>query len=185
VEWIQEKQLIFKLCSIFLGYPSKDWVGNKEMEEIIHSIEDIKVQKALFTFWNYTLETDFDTLTTEYVRWFDLRESTTLYLTYGIFGDNRERGPAFVKLKMEFAKAGFYLKENELPDYLPLILDFASIADIQYVKKVFAIHYKAIETLYTAMSKEKMPYNHLLDACMVTIDRLLPSASENMNHNAV
>ncbi len=116
MEWIQEKQLIFKLCSIFLRHPTKDWVGNKEIEELIRSIEDKKVQKSILTFWEYTVETDFETLAKEYVRWFDLSESTTLYLTYGIFGDNRERGPAFVKLKMVFAKAGFYLKENELPD---------------------------------------------------------------------
>ncbi|MDG3086584.1 hypothetical protein P7F88_10845 [Vibrio hannami] len=66
-----------------------------------------------------------------------LANKKPLYLTHGRFGENRERGLAFVKLKMEFAKAGFYIKNDELPDYLPLILEFASIADKTLFKKCF------------------------------------------------
>ena len=58
-------------------------------------------------------------------------------------------------LAMEFAKAGFYLTDTELPDYLPLVLEFASIAESKYVQRVLAIHGKAIVTLYEALKKEE------------------------------
>lgn len=182
--WIWEKQLTFKLCSIMLRYPSKEWKNNEEFYEFILSIENHRIQKSLLAFWTYCKETNWEELTMNYVRWFDISESTTMYLTYGIFGDNRERGPAFVKLKMEFAKAGFYMKENELPDYLPLILDFASIADEHFVKKVLSIHYQAIKKLYDNLLEENIPYLHLLDASMAAMDDLLQVKEQKINHNA-
>jgi nitrate reductase delta subunit len=182
--WIQEKQLIFKLSSIMLRYPSKEWCGNEDFYELILSIEDQKIQEALLNFWSYATDTDWETLTVNYVSWFDLSDSTTMYLTYGIFGDNRERGPAFVKLKMEYAKAGFYLKENELPDYLPLILDFVSMAEKVYAKRVLSIHYKAIEDLYIKLSEENIPYVHLLHVCMMAMESMLYTKDEKINHHA-
>ncbi|NEX79062.1 nitrate reductase molybdenum cofactor assembly chaperone [Bacillus thermocopriae] len=184
VPWTEEKQLIFKLCSIMLRYPDQAWVKSEEMLDMISSLEDQKVKKAFLAFWDYISKTSWEELTENYVRWFDLSESTTLYLTYGIFGDNRERGPAFVRLKLEFAKAGFYLKENELPDYLPLILEFASVAEPKYAQKVFAIHWKAITNLLEALKKEQNPYMNLVHICVMTMESVLPKTVQKMNHHA-
>lgn len=167
-----------------LRYPDKDWFENDEIKEMIHSLEDNKVKNSLLAFWEYASETSWDELTENYVKWFDLSESKTLYLTYNIFGDNRERGQAFVKLKMEFAKAGFYLIENELPDYLPLILEFASIAEYTFVQRVLSIHYKAVHSLWEELKKDHNPYAHLLEACFITIGKILPSTEREINHHA-
>lgn len=168
---------------MMLRYPDKEWVQSDEMQELIQSVEEDEMRHAFLSFWDYVRETSWEDLAENYVRWFDLTESTTLYLTYGIFGDNRERGPAFVKLKMEFAKAGFYIKENELPDYLPLILEFASMAELKYAKKVLAIHLKAIDSLFEGLNKQKNPYAYLVSACLMEIDNLLPRKEERINHN--
>ncbi|WP_071394936.1 nitrate reductase molybdenum cofactor assembly chaperone [Bacillus tuaregi] len=177
-------QLTFKLCSIMLRYPDKEWVDNEEIQELILSIENEEVRSSILSFWNYTREMSWEELAENYVRWFDLTENTTLYLTYGIFGDNRERGPAFVKLKLEFAKAGFYIKENELPDYLPLILDFASIAELKCVTKVLAIHLKAIKALNKELHKQMNPYAYLVKAALIIIESLLPRKEERIDHHA-
>lgn len=182
--WVEENQLAFKLCSVMLRYPDQAWVKKEEMLDLILSIEDKEMRESFLAFWNYVKKTSWEELTENYVRWFDLAESTTMYMTYGIFGDNRERGPAFVKLKMEYAKAGFYLKENELPDYLPLILDFASIAEQKYVQKVLAIHKKAIDTLQEELKNDENPYAHLLDVCELAMVKLLPIKEQTINHHA-
>jgi nitrate reductase molybdenum cofactor assembly chaperone NarJ/NarW len=179
-----EKQLIFKLCSIMLRYPDQAWVHNEEMVELVEELEDGKIRRALLGFLEYVQETSWESLTENYVRWFDLSESTTLYLTYGIFGDNRERGPAFVQLKMEFAKAGFYLTENELPDYLPLVLEFASIAEPKHVQKVLGIHGKAIAKLHETLQGEQNPYTSVLEAVLAAMAMLMPEREQNVNHNA-
>ena len=62
-----------------------------------------------------------------YVQTFDLRRRCALYLTYYRYGDTRKRGMAMVAFKTAYRDAGFDPCEDELPDYLPMVLDFAAL----------------------------------------------------------
>lgn len=181
---VEELRLALKLCSLFLRYPEEEWVNNKELEMAVDSIQNRGLQHCISQFISYTKGTPFRQLDENYVRWFDFSEQTSLYLTHGIFGDNRERGLAFVKLKMEFAKAGFYIKNGELPDYLPLILEFAAVAEEQFIQKMFLIHKKAIDTLLAELEKKDNPYAYLLKAVVTIAAIFLPTKGENEQHHA-
>ncbi|MDE1392019.1 nitrate reductase molybdenum cofactor assembly chaperone [Bacillus paralicheniformis] len=183
-QWMEEDRLVFKLCSLFLRYPDKEWTESEEASQIVDEINDKGMKYCLRRFLTYVNETSFKEMCENYVRWFDFSEPKTLYLTHGRFGENRERGLAFVKLKMEFAKAGFYIKNDELPDYLPLILEFASIAEKDFVQKVFLIHKKAIDLLLTELEKEDNPYGFLLKACLAAIATHLPPSEKDTDHHA-
>ncbi|MDP5275315.1 nitrate reductase molybdenum cofactor assembly chaperone [Chengkuizengella axinellae] len=167
---MEDSQKIFKLVSILLQYPEKEWKNNKELHEEISNLQDAGIKKRFLTFLTYLDNQSMNELWKNYVNIFDFNEKTTLYLTYIIFGDNRERGPAFVKLKQEFAEAGFMLEHDELPDYLPLILEFASIAPRENASKLFKIHRKAIDLLHVELEKMTSPYVNLLEICRATID---------------
>ncbi len=65
-------------------------------------------------------------LETEYVETFDRGRSTSLHLFEHVHGDSRDRGPAMIDLAQTYAAAGLLLKEGELPDYLPAVLEFVS-----------------------------------------------------------
>jgi nitrate reductase delta subunit len=67
-----------------------------------------------------------DTVARHYVETFDLRRRCALYLTYFRHGDTRKRGMAMVEFKTAYRVAGLVPAENELPDYLPMVLDFAA-----------------------------------------------------------
>jgi nitrate reductase delta subunit len=62
----------------------------------------------------------------EYVETFDRGRATSLHLFEHVHGDSRERGPAMIDLARTYAAAGLMLKEGELPDFLPVVLEFAS-----------------------------------------------------------
>jgi nitrate reductase delta subunit len=63
----------------------------------------------------------------DYVQLFDSGRRTSLHLFEHVHGDSRERGPAMIDLAQTFEKAGLYLTpEGTLPDYLPVVLEFAS-----------------------------------------------------------
>ncbi|GAA4345767.1 nitrate reductase molybdenum cofactor assembly chaperone [Variovorax defluvii] len=62
----------------------------------------------------------------DYVELFDRGRGTALHLFEHVHGDSRERGPAMIDLAQTYARAGLMLKEGELPDYLPAVLEFAS-----------------------------------------------------------
>jgi nitrate reductase delta subunit len=57
---------------------------------------------------------------------FDRGRRTALHLFEHVHGDSRDRGPAMIDLAQTYEKAGLYLAEGELPDHLPVVLEFAS-----------------------------------------------------------
>lgn len=68
-------------------------------------------------------------LQAEYVGLFDRGRSTSLLLFEHVHGESRERGQAMIDLMAEYNAAGFELDARELPDYLPLFLEYLSTRD--------------------------------------------------------
>jgi nitrate reductase delta subunit len=62
----------------------------------------------------------------EYVQIFDRGRATSLHLFEHVHGDSRDRGPAMIDLARTYEEAGLYLAEGELPDFLPVVLEFTS-----------------------------------------------------------
>ena len=59
-----------------------------------------------------------------YVELFDRGRTTSLNLFEHVHGESRERGAAMVDLSQTYERAGYRLAANELPDYLPVLLEF-------------------------------------------------------------
>lgn len=178
---MEEPNLVLKLCSLLLEYPQKEWIENSDLKKATETIGNKRIKNEIISFFRYLESAPYPVLCEKYVKQFDFSSETTLYLTYGIFGDNRERGPALVKLKMEFAKGGYFVKDEELPDYLPLFLEFASIAEKDFVQRVFLIYKKQIERLKEKLEEEKSPYLHLLSACFYAFEGLFNHPIEQIN----
>ena len=65
-----------------------------------------------------------------YVELFDLHRSQTLYLSYWTDGDTRRRGETLAGFKQRYRDSGFLVDTGgELPDYLPMVLEYAAVAD--------------------------------------------------------
>ena len=61
-----------------------------------------------------------------YVERFDRGRATSLHLFEHVHGEARDRGQAMVELKALYERAGLHLAANELPDYLPVVLEYLS-----------------------------------------------------------
>lgn len=64
----------------------------------------------------------------DFVRLFDRGRATSLHLFEHVHGDTRNRGPAMVELVAVYDANGFAMTGHELPDYLPLVLEFCAVA---------------------------------------------------------
>lgn len=62
----------------------------------------------------------------DYVATFDSGKQVSLHLFEHIHGESRDRGPAMVELRMAYQEQGLEIDTNELPDYLPLFLEFCA-----------------------------------------------------------
>ena len=72
---------------------------------------------------------DPEAITAEYVKTFDFNKKANMYSTYGQLGEVRERGPALLKLKQIYEEEDMILSGEELPDYLPLVLEYVAVAE--------------------------------------------------------
>ncbi|GAB3434264.1 nitrate reductase molybdenum cofactor assembly chaperone [Massilia solisilvae] len=65
----------------------------------------------------------------EYVGTFDRNPSHSLHLFEHIHGESRDRGQAMVDLMQEYQRHGLKMEGDDLPDYVPLFLEFLSLLD--------------------------------------------------------
>src|SRR5690625_33742 len=125
VNRMNKQQKIFKIAGLLLHYPEKEWIENLEAIEIeISSLKDLSINNYFQSFKKYLTTNTYEDLCERYVKTFDFNGVSTLNLTYNVFKDSRERGNALVQLREIFSKSQFYPITDELPDYVPLILEF-------------------------------------------------------------
>ena len=106
----------------------------------------------------------------------DLNKRSGLYLTFYGEGDKRERGTALLRLKRMYRAGGLPLQGTELPDYLPVMLEFAAAAPPGYGEVVLREHHAALELVRLSLRERESPYAHLIDAVCLTLGA--PSAAD-------
>jgi nitrate reductase delta subunit len=114
-------------------------------------------------------------LEAEYVTTFDLARRRSLYLTYYSYGDTRKRGVALVEFKQAFARAGFELAADELPDHLAVVLEFGSTGDEtaqESALRLLLAHRAGLELLRLALLDAGSPYAGAVVAVCATLPPL-------------
>ena len=163
----------YKLLSVLLRYPDAALVeARDEVREAIDALPETAAKRSLAAFGRYLDAADAGALARAYVETFDLHRRTSLYLTYYVHGDTRKRGMALLRLKRLYAAAGLEPATGELPDYLPLMLEFAALAPDGLGETLLREHRPSLELLRRGLDEAESPYAHLLDALTAGLPRL-------------
>lgn len=147
-----------KLLSLLLQYPS---------DELITARAELAAEARggpLTEFCEWWASVEPRALRQAYVETFDFTRRNSLYLTYHVHGDRRQRGIALLRLKQRYAATGLELLDGELPDYLPVMLEFASLAPKDVGIAALAEHRDAIELVRASLHDQRSPFAPLLDA---------------------
>jgi nitrate reductase delta subunit len=144
----------------------------EEIEDAIAALPRSQAKDSLGRFAGYVAVRTQLELAAAYVETFDLRRHTSLYLTWYVHGDTRRRGMALLRLKRLYAAAGLELAGDELPDYLPLVLEFAALAPDDAGDALLREHRPSLEHLRRALHEDESPYADLLDALCAGLPRL-------------
>ncbi len=100
-----------------------------------------------------------------YVQTFDLTPRNALHLTAHLLEEqDRRRGPALIRLAEYYRAAGLCITAGELPDYLPAILEFASMLEPQAAAGFLAEAEEALDVLEGNLRSAGSPYALLVDA---------------------
>lgn len=152
----------YKLASVLLQYPTLalfDGIGY--LEAVAGSFSRASREPA-GAFLAWLRATPPNEAAQHYVETFDLRRRCALYLTYYRYGDTRNRGMAMLAFKTAYRAAGYEASGDELPDYLPLVLDFAALCPRG--EKLLRAHRADLELLRRALAQAGTPYAGVVEA---------------------
>jgi nitrate reductase delta subunit len=168
---------VYKLCSVLLQYPDHEILASREdLLAAADELPDSSATSALRRFGAWYAASDPLALRQHYVQTFDLDKRSGLYLTFYGDGDRRQRGMALLRLKRLYRAAGLPLEGSELPDYLPVMLEFAAAAPRGRGEVVLREHRAALELVRRSLHERGTPYADLVEAVCLTVGE--PSAAD-------
>lgn len=133
--------LTFKALSALLTYPGEDLVATAPAIADVLALEGLVGEPAragLAPLIEELAQDDLFALQEAYVGLFDRTRRLSLHLFEHVHGESRDRGQAMVDLAALYEKGGLVLIANELPDYLPLFLEFLSTRPLAEARGLIA-----------------------------------------------
>ncbi|MGW2228193.1 nitrate reductase molybdenum cofactor assembly chaperone [Streptomyces formicae] len=107
-------------------------------------------------------------LAAHYTDVFDTRNRRCLYLTWWSDGDTRNRGLSLVRVKRVYREHGLEFTSEELPDFLPVLLEFAAREEAAGTA-LLEEHRAGLELLRLAVTDVGTPYARVLEAVCGTL----------------
>jgi nitrate reductase delta subunit len=164
---------LLKLVAISLQYPSEDIkLGLESLDQVVAELDHQAGKQRCRDFFTYYRRTPLLRLQEEYCRTFDLNPNTALNLSYHKWGDGRERGQALAKLQKRYLESGYEPFGGELPDYLPLILEFLSVCTEAASWEIVQEYKTEVAALAGKLKEDQSPYAALLEIIAKLFDNL-------------
>lgn len=138
---------LYPVLSALLGYPEAPLQA--AMPEIEQALDAWPAAGAVLAPLTGPLrDSPLIALQEQYVATFDRSPAHSLHLFEHVHGESRDRGQAMVDLIDEYRRAGFEPVANELPDYVPLFLEFlGALADDGQAQRAEQLLGEAIHVL--------------------------------------
>jgi len=99
-----------------------------------------------------------------YVLLFDRTRSLSLHLFEHVHGESRDRGQAMIDLKSQYEQAGLMMSAAELPDFLPLFLEFLATRPLKDACELLGQPAHIFAALAERLRKRKSPYEAVFRA---------------------
>jgi nitrate reductase delta subunit len=154
----------FKVLSLLLSYPQAEWVNELHLMEAVLEQEESKNSLALpqlSALFNALRAEPLLDLEQNYVATFDRNPSHSLHLFEHIHGESRDRGMAMVNLIEEYRKHGLDMDADELPDFVPLFLEYLTQLDDQDALNMLGETIDVMALIGRKLKGNNSPYQHV------------------------
>ncbi len=161
------------MFALLLRYPETDWLGAlPELETVLR--EERRGNRAaaehVEPLLGYLRTTPLLDAQMHYVETFDRQPAHALYLYEHLFGESRARGGALVELLGHYRHCGLELDCDELPDYLPVFLEFLSVLPRRDARHHLRPVAGVLRSLHRRLEEAQTPYASVLAG----LNRLIP-----------
>jgi nitrate reductase molybdenum cofactor assembly chaperone NarJ/NarW len=170
----------FKALSALLSYPN---------EELVRAVPDLREaigregvltgepRFALNLLIRELATGDLIDLQERYVELFDRTRSLSLHLFEHVHGESRDRGQAMIDLQALYESHGLAIGTAELPDYLPLFLEFLSICPLDEACKTLGQAAHILAAIGERLGKRQSLYAAMFDA-LAALSALKPDPAQ-------
>lgn len=154
-------------------YLAASWCLSHPDEELLGRIPLVRRALAEFPGLDRPFQDVLQALTTaplgesqaRYVQEFDLSRRHALHLSYWTDGDTRRRGEVLASFKQVYRDSGMLVDlHGELPDYLPMVLEFAATVDLDAGRKLLTDYRASLEMLRLALADDNLPQAAVVQA---------------------
>lgn len=165
----------YKLLAVLLDYPGGEIIDDLRSAAaekggalgLVDSVDRDRLFSAdeharIAGFIDWALAQDQTELEGRYVKTFDLTPEHSLHLTHHVFGDDKNRGPALIDLSEYYKSFGLQHDEHEIPDYLPMMLEFVSQLEETEARVFLTDAVKVFNVLASNLEKAESPYAALV-----------------------
>jgi nitrate reductase delta subunit len=168
----QGRRDAWQVTSALLRYPDENLVS--ALPSIREGVESSRLpdKKKLIALIDDWIAREPIELQQDYVQTFDLAKRCALHVSWFQYGDRRQRGMVLLKLKRRYMEFEMFPAEDELPDWLPLMLEFAAAAPSPEGASLLQEWRAAIELIRRSLSEQDSEYTVLLDLIVATLPKL-------------
>ncbi len=164
---------ILRVLSLLLDYPTQQLIDAKvEIKQLIDQADDLSevAKQSLHIFIDQRFSMNVMDWQSEYDGLFERGRSLGLWLFEHVHGESRDRGQAMVDLMNEYQKAGLEIDQAELPDYIPLFLEFLSTQGEQNAQSWLQEVEHILAVLLCRLEKRESDYVVLFETLLMIAD---------------
>jgi nitrate reductase delta subunit len=161
---MNETNKYIKVVSLLMQYPDEAYFSSlPEIKSLLGKMPRGPRRASIEKFITRLESEDAIHLQEQYTALFDMSPSTTLNVTYHLWGDGEKRARLLTKLQQLYARAGLEKNSLELPDFLPLILEFMASVPKATQSGAIQASLEGIETLVEHLKPIDCHYAGLLE----------------------
>ena len=167
----------FKVLGLLMSYPKPEWVSHlADCAEVLVQEQFLPTRQlsGVLAFIEELKTADLYSAQEEYVATFDRGRSHSLHLFEHIHGESRDRGQAMVNLLSAYEEHDLFVNRAELPDYIPLFLEFLSLRPVDEAVALLGEPIDIMATIAARLSERESSYAVLFDA-LVALSRVKPN----------
>jgi nitrate reductase molybdenum cofactor assembly chaperone NarJ/NarW len=157
----------FKVLSALVNYPSEALIkAVPELRAVLNAEKLLspKLRLSIDTLIDEIANGDVYDLQERYGLLFDRSKTLALHLFEHVHGESRDRGQAMVDLKAMYEEAGLFIDANELPDFVPLFLEFLSTRPLAAARELLGQTAHILATLAERLGRRQSAYKAVFDA---------------------
>jgi len=168
----------FKVLSLLLTYPTREIQdAAQEMKEVLagEAVLGPRERRGVDALIDEIANGDLYDMQERYVLLFDRTRTLSLHLFEHIHGESRDRGQAMVDLMSMYEEHGLAIDARELPDHLPLFLEFLSTLPLAEARDVLTQPLHIVAAVGERLKKRKSAYAHVFAALTAMAQHKAPA----------